>query len=245
MRGQAALARLPEDSRLNVIEYADRPFNYSWVNNYAISRTESDVICLLNDDAAVIHPEWLANMVGHLLQDGVGAVGPMLYYPDDTIQHGGVILGVGGVAGHYHHLLPRGEPGYFGRAWCDQDLSCVTAGCMLLRREAFADVGGFDEALRDRVQRRRPLHPSPRTRVADRLDTVGASSITSSRRRSDGTTRRRVLEQFKHEIALTVERWERTLLTDPNYSPNLSLAKMNDLAFPPRRAYPWRRASAT
>ena len=239
----ARLERVEAEPRVGVVAYSDRPFNYARVNNLAVARSTADVICLVNDDLLVIHPGWLGTMVAQLMQDRVGAVGAMLYYPDDTIQHGGVVLGVGGVAAHYHRLLPRGAPGYHGRARRAQDLSCVTAACMVLRREAFDDAGGFDEGfavafndvdlcLRLRGRGWRVVW-TPHARLYHPEST--------SFGRHDSAARR---EQFELERRLVVERWGGELLSDPHYSPNLSLVDQNAPAFPPRRPYPWRGSPA-
>jgi GT2 family glycosyltransferase len=237
----ALLERVAESARLDVLTYPDRPFSFAWVNNFAVSQSTAEVICFLNDDLVVIHPDWLERMVGHVVQDRVGAVGAMLYYPDNTIQHGGVILGLGGVAGHYHHLLPRGSPGYRGRAWCNQDLSCVTAGCMVVRRQAFVDVGGFDE---DFAVAFNDVDLCIRLRNHDwRIVWTPDAELyhleSTSIGKHDSSARS---EQFAREVKLAVDRWEHTLLTDPYYNPNLSLAKQNELSFPPRRRYPWQLA---
>ena len=139
--------RLTADERVDVLRYPYRSFSYAWVHNWAVSQVEEELLCLLNDDIWVIEPRWLELMIGHVLQPSVGAVGARLLYPDGTVQHGGVILGTAGVAGHYHHGLHRASGGYHGRAVLDQDLSCVTAACMALRRDTYEMVGGFDEGL--------------------------------------------------------------------------------------------------
>jgi GT2 family glycosyltransferase len=233
----AFLDRIAVDRRLRVLEYRDHAFNYAWVNNLAVAETSSDLVCLLNDDLHVIEPSWLATMVGHAVQDGVGAVGAMLYYPDDRIQHGGVILGMGGVAGHYHHLLRRGSAGYHGRAWCNQDLSCVTAGCMVVRRAAFVDAGGFDEAFAvsfndvDLCLRMRDRG----WRIVWTPDAELYHWESTSVGRPEASSEREL--QFADEIKLATDRWGETLRRDPFYSPNLSLDSMNRLAFPPRRLW--------
>jgi GT2 family glycosyltransferase len=238
----ARLKRLSERPRVEVLRYQDRPFNYGWVNNLAVSQTSSEVICLLNDDTAVIHPGWLRAMVGQLLQRRVAAVGAMLYYPDNTIQHAGVVLGLGGVAGSYNNGLRRGEGGYGGRASVDQDFSCVTAGCMVIRREAFDAIGGFDERfaiafndvdlclrLRERGWR---IVWTPAAELRH-LESTSVGQPDSPSRAA----------QHSGEVRLMVDRWAETLLNDPFYNPNLSLSEANELAFPPRVAYPWKESA--
>ena len=105
----------------------DEPFNFSRLNNLAAARARGAVLCFLNNDVEVISPDWLEEMVSLAVRPGVGAVGAMLYYPDDTIQHAGVVLGMGGVAAHAHRHCPRGMPGHFGRAGLTQAMSAVTA----------------------------------------------------------------------------------------------------------------------
>jgi GT2 family glycosyltransferase len=98
-----------------------------------------------NDDTTIITPAWLERLAARALLPDVAAAGPMLFYPNDTIQHAGVILGLGGIAGHACHGQSRGKCGYFDRACLEQDVSCVTAACMMIRRSVFQDLGGFDE----------------------------------------------------------------------------------------------------
>lgn len=104
-----------------------------------------EYLCLLNDDIEVETPDWAEKLVTRAMLPGVGAVGAMLYFPDGTIQHAGVILGIGGVAAHVGHREKRGWPGYCGRGALEQDLSCVTAACMVLPRHAFLSAGALDE----------------------------------------------------------------------------------------------------
>src|SRR5581483_9792623 len=120
------LREIAANERVRVLAYEDRPFNYSWTNNWAVQHAKGSILCMLNDDVEIITTDWLEQFVARLNIDRVAAVGAMLYYPNDTIQHAGVILGLGGVAGHVFVNLPRGTPGYFGRAALEQDLSCVT-----------------------------------------------------------------------------------------------------------------------
>ena len=96
-------------------------------------------------DGTAQNPEWLGEMVSQLLQPGVGAVGARLWYPDGRLQHGGVIVGLGGVAGHAHYCWPHGHPGYFNRAILQQNFSAVTAACMLVSKSVFKALGRFDE----------------------------------------------------------------------------------------------------
>ena len=123
----------------------DRPFNYSALNNRAVGFATGDFVCLVNNDIEVITPGWLDEMVGIAVQPGVGAVGACLWFPDDTLQHGGVTTGMHGLAAHAHRNLSRGDPGYFGRAVATQVLSAVTAACLLVRKSAYLEVGGLNE----------------------------------------------------------------------------------------------------
>lgn len=123
----------------------DRPFNFSALSNLAAGRAGGSLIAMLNNDTEVINADWLTEMVCQALQPGVGAVGARLWYPDNTLQHGGVIF-VKGLAGHAHRFLPYGEAGYFGRAVAVQNFSAVTAACMVMPRDLYLELGGMNEA---------------------------------------------------------------------------------------------------
>jgi GT2 family glycosyltransferase len=120
-------------------------FNFSAINNLAARDARGEVLCLLNNDVEVISAEWLEELVSQAVRPGIGAVGAKLLYPDDTIQHAGVITGLFGVAGHINRDIPRGAPGYFGRAQMIQQMSVVTAACMAVRKSVYEQMGGLDE----------------------------------------------------------------------------------------------------
>jgi GT2 family glycosyltransferase len=238
-RLQAAAPRnfiegLMADPRVRLLVYDELPFNYSRTNNRAVRDSDAPIICFLNDDVEVITPDWLEKLVARVMQQGVGAVGAMLYYPSDTIQHAGVILGMGGVAGHPFLNLPRGSKGYYGRAILEQDLSCVTAACMVMRREAFDASGGFDEelaiAFNDVELCVRLRQKGWRILWTPAVEMYHHESTSVGKHNAPHR-----YSLFQQEVKLMRERWGDLLDADPFYNPNLSLASLNyTLAFPPR-----------
>lgn len=135
---------LDSNPRISVIR-DDRPFNYSALNNNAVNHCAGEVLVLLNNDTEIISPDWLETMVGHVMQPGVGAVGAKLLYPDNRVQHAGVIIGLGGVAGHAFVGFHRDDPGYFARLGLANDFSAVTAACLAVKKDNFLKVGGLNE----------------------------------------------------------------------------------------------------
>ncbi len=123
------------------------PFNYSQINNYAVEQAVGDYLLFLNNDTEVITPDWIEALVEQAQRKSIGAVGSLLLYPDDTVQHAGVVLGIGGVAGHSHKNFPVTEPGYISRLISTNNYSAVTAACLMCRREVFEEVGGFETKL--------------------------------------------------------------------------------------------------
>ena len=244
-RKRLVVERLTADERVDVVRYPHRPFSYAWVHNWAISRVEEELLCLLNDDVWVIEPRWLALMVGHLLEPNVGAVGARLLYPDGTVQHGGVILGTGGVAGHYHQGLHRASTGYHGRGVLDQDLSCVTAACMALRRAAYETVGGFDEGLAIAFN---DVDLCIKLREAGwRIVLAAGAELFHGESTSLGPHDSAVrYDQFVEECRRMQARWGPRLRGDPAVNPNLDLDRPgSELAFPPTTTYPWRIGSSS
>jgi len=141
------LEQLKQDPHVKVVDYK-KPFNYSAINNWAVEKhVDSDYVLFLNNDVEVMHPEWLTEMMTYFCQDGVSAVGAKLLYVDHRIQHAGVYIGMGGIAGHGHRNFPDWEPGYFSRPHLAQEISAVTGACMLVRKKDFEKVGGFEEDL--------------------------------------------------------------------------------------------------
>ncbi|HEX2910731.1 MAG TPA: glycosyltransferase family 2 protein [Chloroflexia bacterium] len=136
---------LANHPRLKVISYPG-PFNYSAINNYAVSGVASDVVVFLNNDTEVISPDWLQAMLEYIIDPGVGAVGAKLLYPDRRVQHAGVVVGLQGVADHIMKGISAEESGYFGFAKTIRNVSAVTAACLMTRTSLFRGVGGFDEA---------------------------------------------------------------------------------------------------
>lgn len=132
------------DARVKVLRW-NHEFNYSAINNFGAKHSNGDIIGLINNDVEPIDGEWLTEMVSQASRPEVGCVGAKLYYPNGTVQHGGVILGLGGVAGHAHRFFQQDEEGYAGRLQLVQNLTAVTAACLLLRREVFEKVGGLNE----------------------------------------------------------------------------------------------------
>ena len=131
----------------------EKKFNFSEINNFAVKNASGEILLFLNNDTEVITKDWMTAMLEHALQNEVGAVGCKLLYPDNTIQHAGVILGINsisipfenGVAEHAHKHFPKSDNGYFGRINVVQNFSAVTAACMMVRKEVFEAAGGFDE----------------------------------------------------------------------------------------------------
>ena len=214
-----------------------RPFNYSALNNAAVDLAGGEVVCLLNNDTEVISPDWLREMVSLAWQPGFGAVGARLWYPDDTLQHGGIILGIGGWAGHAHKGFPKGSTGYAARAMLLQEFSAVTGACLAIRRELYQSVGGLNERELtvacsdvDLCLRLRELgYRNAWTPYAELYHHESAS------RGYENTPKKR--GRFLRERVYMQQRWGEFLLRDPAYNPNLTLDHEDfSLAWPPRVA---------
>lgn len=203
----------------------ENPFNYAAVNNFAVGYVKGEILLFLNNDTEVINADWLERMLELAIRKDVGAVGAKLYYPDKTIQHAGVIIGINGVAGHSHKYFMKILNGYVGRLQIVQNLSAVTGACLMMRREVFEEAKGFDEefllALNDvdlclKIRENGYLvvwtpyselyHYEYKTRGYN--DTPGKK------------------EQYEREVKLFQKKWKDFLgKGDPYYSPNLTLEK--------------------
>lgn len=213
----------------------DRPFNYSQLNNAAVAQARGEVVALVNNDIEVLSPDWLDEMVSLAVQPGIGAVGARLWYPDHTLQHGGVVLGPGGVAVHAHKRLPRGLNGYAGRAALIQSFSAVTAACLVVRRALYEQTGGLNAqelkvAFNDVdfcLRLREAGYRNVWTPYAELLHHESAT------RGEDLTPEKKA--RFDREIAYMMQHWGDLIRHDPAYNPNLTLlAEDFGYAWPPR-----------
>ena len=230
-----AAARIEADGRARVVALHADSFNYSWVNNRAVGLTQAGHILLLNDDVTPIAPDWLNTMAAHLADPAVGVVGAKLLYPDGTVQHGGVIMGLAGLCDHAYRHGPGGSPGYAHRAMLAQELSAVTGACLLVRREVLEAVGGLDEG-----------YPSAFNDVdfCLRIREAGWAVVLAP----DALLRHDEHQTYhshyageragfrQAEVARMRTRWAGVIADDPFHSPNLGLLPGSETApaFPPR-----------
>lgn len=217
-----------------VINY-DHEFNYSAINNLAVKRSNGEILALVNNDVEVINPEWLSEMVSHACRPEIGCVGAKLCYADGTVQHGGVILGIGGVAGHSHKHFHREANGYFSRLKLTQNLSVVTAACLVVRKEVYEKVGGFDEQNLKVAFNDVDFCLKVREAGFNNLWTPFAELYHLESESRGGEDNREKQERFATEVQCMTSRWGQKLLNDPYYNPNLTLdAEDFSLAWPPR-----------
>jgi len=220
------LERLEQAGKIIVLR-DDGPFNFSALNNRAVARCTREYVLLLNNDIEIIEPNWLAEMVSVAARPGVGAVGARLWYPDRTLQHGGTIVGLGGVAGHAHKRLAAGREGYFGRAVLLQSLSAVTAACLLVKRSIFNEVGGLDEknltiAFNDVDFCLKIVQAGYRNIWTPHAQLIHHESAT---RGSDLAPEKAA--RFQAEVLFMQQKWGERLLNDPAFNINLSLNDEN------------------
>jgi GT2 family glycosyltransferase len=247
----ALFERLKQDARVRVVPFRGA-FNYSAVNNAAARVATGDILVLLNNDVDVIGGDWLQELVSHAVRPDVGAVGARLLFPDDTVQHAGVVLGVGsfaggpGVAGHFGLHAPASDIGYFGQTGLTREVSAATGACLALRKSVYDSVGGLDEenlpiafndvdlCLRIRASGLRIIFTPYATLY--HLESASRGSDV------DGVKARR----FNREARMMRARWGRQLDNDPFYNANFSRYLGGfQLAVPARRSPRWRRDQAT
>lgn len=230
----AYLAQLESSAETTVLRY-HQPFNYSAINNLAAQRARGSVLCFLNNDIEITTPDWLEEMVSHALRPEIGAVGAQLLFPDDTLQHTGIVLGLGGPAGHVLYRFHSNTGGYYNHARLLCNYTAVTAACMVIRKTLFQRAGKFDEQnlaisysdvdLCIRIAQlgyrnlytpfSRHYHHESKSRGSD-------SSQTNAHRAAS-------------ERDYMWRRWGVLLLHDPAYNPSLSLIREDySLAVPPR-----------
>lgn len=217
----AYMTLLEQHDAVRVLRY-NAPFNYSAINNFAVKHARGTLVCLLNNDTEVIRPDWLSQMVGQLQQPEVGVVGARLLFADNRVQHAGDAVGVGGCAGHMHFRLAADAPGYMNRAWVSQDLSAVTAACLLTPKSLYLQLGGLNEqdltvafndvdyCLKVREQGKRVIY----TPLAELYHYESVS-----RGKDDNPVK---LRRASTEAAYMRQRWAGIMQGDPFYNPNLN-----------------------
>ncbi len=214
---------LEKEEKIKVLYYKEKGFNYSNIINFGVKNTDGEYIVQLNNDTELLTPDWLEKMVGMNQREDVGAVGVKMYYPDGTIQHAGTIIGVYGVAGHVFRGLYKNAHGYFARESHIQNLSAVTAACMMAKRSVYEEVGYMDEkfavAFNDIdfclkiIQTGKLIIYNPFVEfIHYESKTRGAEDTEEKQKR------------FKGEIDLFYKKWgEYKKKGDPYYNPNLRL----------------------
>ena len=204
------------------VVYWDKEFNYSAINNFGISYAKGEYILCLNNDITVISPEWMEELLANCQRPEVGIVGARLYYPDNTIQHAGIVLGMGGCAGSLFVGLARSRGGYLHKAALQQDLSAVTAACFMVKKEAFEKVGGFEEklavAFNDVDFCLKVRHAGYLVVYDPYAELYHHESKTRGYENTEAKKRR-----FLEEIEYMRCHWMPDILRDPYYNENLSL----------------------
>jgi GT2 family glycosyltransferase len=216
-----------------------RPFNFSAINNRAVEQTAGEYCLFLNSDVETISCDWLTDMARYMEIEAVGAVGAKLYYPDDTVQHAGIVLGVLGLAGHAHRHFPKDADGYLSRLRVAHNVSACTAACLLVRRKAFEQAGGFDEqlavAFNDVDLCLRIRRAGYRIVFAPEAELYHHESLT---RGYEDTPEKAA--RFRREVDHFRRKWHAELARgDPYYNPNLT-QDAEDFAF----RYPVSRGSS-
>lgn len=213
---------LREHENVKVVKWNGK-FNYSAINNFGFSFCKGEHIILLNNDIEVISENWIEEMLMFSQRSDVGAVGAKLYYPDDTIQHGGIILGIGGVGGHSHKYFDRQDYGYMSRLCISQNLSAVTAACMMVPRHVFEEVNGFDESFEVAFN---DVDLCMRIRKAEYnivwTPYAELYHYESKSRGLEDTPEKK--KRFEGEVLRFKARWKEELKAgDPYYNPNMTL----------------------
>jgi len=210
------------DPRVSVLSW-EHPFNYSAINNFGARQAKGEIIGLVNNDIEPINDDWLTEMVSQVCRPQVGCVGAKLYYPNDTIQHAGVILGIGGVAGHAHKYFTRNALGYFSRLHLIQNLSAVTAACLLVRKSVYEQVNGLNEneltvAFNDVDFCLKVREAGYRNVWTPYAELYHHESIS---RGADDNAKKR--SRASGEVTYMRATWGEKLDNDPAYNPNLTL----------------------
>lgn len=223
----ACYRELEKDPRIRILTYPGKTFNYSAINNFGVQQAKGEYLLFLNNDIEVITPDWIEQMLGNCQRPEVGIVGAKLYYPDNTIQHAGIIIGIGGIAGHAFLGLARAKSGYLHKASLQMDYSAVTAACMMMKAEAFRKAGGFEEkltvAFNDVDLCLRTVEQGWLVVYDPHVEMYHYESKSRGAEDSEEKLRR-----FQQEIEFMRTRWIRLLKDgDPNYNPNLTLSKWN------------------
>jgi O-antigen biosynthesis protein len=230
----ACFEALSSAGKIRLLRY-DHPFNYSAINNFGVAHARGDVICMLNNDIEVIAPEWLGEMVSHALQPDIGAVGAKLLFPNETVQHAGVVCGIGGWAGHAHKGFPALSHGYAGRATLISEFSAVTGACLVVRKDRFEAVGGLDEQQLKVACNDVDLCLKLKARGYRNVFTPYAVLYhheSATRGYEDNPEK---MARFNQELGVMRERWGKALTEDPCYNPNLTLEQEDfGLGWPPR-----------
>lgn len=232
----ALFAELEKKENIHLLR-DDAPFNYSRLNNRAAAQAQGEVLLLLNNDTEVIEPDWLTEMAGLAIQPGVGAVGARLLYPDHTLQHAGVVLGIRGCAGHIFMGVPEKQVTFFYLNQLHHAVGAVTGACLAVRRDLYHEVGGLNETdfavgyndvdlcLKLKAQNLRNVYASSARLYHYESISRGAEDTPEKKRR------------FWDEMSLLKKRWPDVWYHDPAYSPGLTIERGDySLALPPRIA---------
>ena len=213
-----------ESDTIRIVYWPDE-FNYSAINNFGVKHARGDYLLLLNNDVEVITTDWLEELTANCQRKDVGIVGARLYYPDDTIQHAGIVIGIGGVAGALFVGMPRMFTGYLHKAAIQQDLSAVTAACMMVKRSVYEELGGLEEELKVAFN---DVDFCLRAREKGYLvvydPNVELYHFESKSRGMEDSKEK--VRRFQNEIEYMRSHWLELLKKgDPMYNPNLTLTK--------------------